>query len=141
MIELYTDGSCLKNPNGPGGWAVCILEDDLEYVNSEVEIYITEDSNTDEIGEEKIAQINQVVKLMNIVYVDGVSYGESWQWWLNAAGGGTRSSVMFPIVARYTNANTTAKSIVVKVYNHTDADTVTVSGNTSTWLKITEIGR
>ena len=31
MIELYTDGSCLKNPNGPGGWAVCILEDDLEY--------------------------------------------------------------------------------------------------------------
>jgi cytoskeletal protein CcmA (bactofilin family) len=75
------------------------------------------------------------------VYVDGVSYGESWQWWLNAAGGGTRSSVMFPIVARYTNTNTTAKSIVVKVYNHTDADTVTVSGNTSTWLKITEIGR
>ena len=31
MIEIYTDGSCLKNPNGPGGWAVCILEDNLEY--------------------------------------------------------------------------------------------------------------
>lgn len=31
MIEIYTDGSCLKNPNGPGGWAVCILEDDIEY--------------------------------------------------------------------------------------------------------------
>jgi len=77
------------------------------------------------------------------VFVDGVSYGESWQWWLaaDAGGGGTRSSVMFPIVARYTNTNTTAKSIIVKVYNNTDADTVTVTGNTSTWLKITEIGR
>lgn len=21
MIRIYTDGSCLKNPNGPGGWA------------------------------------------------------------------------------------------------------------------------
>jgi ribonuclease HI len=31
MIELYTDGSCLKNPNGPGGWAVCFIEDDNEY--------------------------------------------------------------------------------------------------------------
>ena len=28
MIKIYTDGSCLKNPNGPGGWAVCILEED-----------------------------------------------------------------------------------------------------------------
>jgi ribonuclease HI len=28
MLKIYTDGSCLKNPNGPGGWAVCIIEDD-----------------------------------------------------------------------------------------------------------------
>jgi ribonuclease HI len=26
MIEIYTDGSCLKNPGGPGGWAICIIE-------------------------------------------------------------------------------------------------------------------
>ena len=24
---IYTDGSCISNPNGPGGWAICILED------------------------------------------------------------------------------------------------------------------
>ena len=24
--HVYTDGSCLRNPNGPGGWAVCIVE-------------------------------------------------------------------------------------------------------------------
>lgn len=28
MIKIYTDGSCLSNPNGPGGWAICIIEDD-----------------------------------------------------------------------------------------------------------------
>lgn len=28
MLYIYTDGSCLKNPNGPGGWALCILEED-----------------------------------------------------------------------------------------------------------------
>lgn len=32
MLEIYTDGSCLKNPNGPGGWAICILEDDTHYI-------------------------------------------------------------------------------------------------------------
>lgn len=25
--RVYTDGSCLKNPNGPGGWAFCIVRD------------------------------------------------------------------------------------------------------------------
>ena len=30
IIKIYTDGSCLKNP-GPGGWGVCILENDREY--------------------------------------------------------------------------------------------------------------
>lgn len=28
MLSIYTDGSCLKNPNGPGGWALCIIEED-----------------------------------------------------------------------------------------------------------------
>jgi ribonuclease HI len=28
MVSIYTDGSCLKNPNGPGGWAFVIIEED-----------------------------------------------------------------------------------------------------------------
>lgn len=32
MIEIYTDGSCLKNPGGPGGYAVVVVEDE-EIVN------------------------------------------------------------------------------------------------------------
>ena len=31
MLKIYTDGSCLKNPNGPGGWALCILENEKEF--------------------------------------------------------------------------------------------------------------
>lgn len=26
VYDIYTDGSCLKNPNGPGGWAFILLE-------------------------------------------------------------------------------------------------------------------
>ena len=28
MIEIFTDGSCLKNPGGSGGWAFCFIEKD-----------------------------------------------------------------------------------------------------------------
>jgi ribonuclease HI len=28
MIEIFTDGSCLKNPGGSGGWAFCFIEND-----------------------------------------------------------------------------------------------------------------
>jgi len=76
--------------------------------------------------------------------IDGVvntTVGESWQRWINTSGGGTRSSVMFPIVGRYTNSSLTTKQITVSVNNATDADNITVQGNKSTWLKITEIGR
>ena len=27
MIELWTDGACQRNPHGPGGWAVVVVED------------------------------------------------------------------------------------------------------------------
>ena len=31
MSIIYTDGSCLKNPNGPGVWAFCIVNNDDTY--------------------------------------------------------------------------------------------------------------
>jgi ribonuclease HI len=30
-MSIYTDGSCLKNPGGPSGWACCILENNEEW--------------------------------------------------------------------------------------------------------------
>lgn len=32
MIEIYTDGSCLKNPGGKGGWAAIILNKDQKQI-------------------------------------------------------------------------------------------------------------
>lgn len=32
MIKVYTDGSCLINPGGPGGWAAVILADKCDPV-------------------------------------------------------------------------------------------------------------
>jgi ribonuclease HI len=36
MKIIYTDGSCLKNPGGAGGWAICLIKDNgREYLISE----------------------------------------------------------------------------------------------------------
>jgi hypothetical protein len=53
---------------------------------------------------------------------------------------GVRTGMMLPIVGRYTNSSTAAKSIQVRISSLCD-DVITVKGDTSTWLKITEIGR
>jgi len=68
--------------------------------------------------------------------------GQTYQQWVNSQGGGTRSGTIFPIVGRYSNANKTAKNIIVKLQNDTDSDAVTVTGDDiMTFLKITEIGK
>jgi ribonuclease HI len=34
MAKIYTDGSCLKNPGGPGGWAFALIENnEIWYVS------------------------------------------------------------------------------------------------------------
>lgn len=74
---------------------------------------------------------------------DGIDnrVGETYQQWIDAQGGGTRSGTIFPIVGRYSNENKTAKTIRVDVFNNTN-DTLTVTGNDiMTFLKITEIGK
>ena len=34
LPEIYTDGSCLKNPGGPGGWAFTVLENKEQWTMS-----------------------------------------------------------------------------------------------------------
>jgi len=72
--------------------------------------------------------------------VDSNTKSRTFQHWLNALGGGSRSGTIFPIVGRYENSNTNNKLIRVLIRNKTD-DELTVHGDNSTWLKITEIGR
>jgi hypothetical protein len=75
--------------------------------------------------------------------VNDVRISQTYQKWVatTAGGGGTRSGVLFPLIGRYTNENTTTKTIDVDLYNGTVGDPITVSSDISTWLKITEIGR
>jgi hypothetical protein len=55
---------------------------------------------------------------------------------------GFRTGVLFPLTGRYTNSNTTAKSIVVACRRNSADDSISiVNSSTSMWLRITEIGR
>jgi cytoskeletal protein CcmA (bactofilin family) len=75
------------------------------------------------------------------LWVDSSNISYTYQQWGEALGGGTRSGIIFPIVGKYTNSSITAKNIIVKLQNSTDADAITVYKDTSCWLKVTEIGR
>jgi hypothetical protein len=75
------------------------------------------------------------------IAVDGAEQTYGQQYWINGAGGGTRSGVLFPLMARYTNSNTTAKTISVTVRRGASDDNATVDKNATTVMKITEIGR
>jgi hypothetical protein len=55
---------------------------------------------------------------------------------------GFRTGVLFPLTGRYTNSNTTAKSIVVACRRSSADDSITiVNSSTSMWLRITEVAR
>jgi hypothetical protein len=99
-----------------------------------------------------------VVEYVTVYALDGAGLDDMWSYlyvndgndnrisfayqkWVHSQGGGTRSGTIFPIIGRYTNTNRNAKQIRVDVYNHTDADPLTIYSSESTWLKITEIGR
>jgi len=72
------------------------------------------------------------------IKVDGTEITYSRQSTVN----GNRTGVLFPLTGRYTNSNTTAKSIVVACRRDSADDSITiVNSATSMWLRITEIAR
>lgn len=53
-----------------------------------------------------------------------------------------RTGVLFPLIGRYTNSSTSAKSITVGVRRDSADDNITIVNNaTSLWMRITEIAR
>lgn len=72
------------------------------------------------------------------IKVDGGEITYAYQSTVN----GFRTGVLFPLMGRYTNSNTTAKSIVVAARRNSADDSITiVNSSTSMWLRITEIAR
>ena len=76
------------------------------------------------------------------IEVAGSEIVNAQQVWTNGAGGGTRSGVMFPLAARYTNSGTAGIAISVRSKRGTSDDNATIYGNTSSgFMRIQEIGR
>jgi hypothetical protein len=72
------------------------------------------------------------------IKVDGAEITYSRQSTVN----GNRTGVLFPLTGRYTNSNTTAKSIVVACRRDSADDSINIiNSSTSMWLRITEIAR
>jgi hypothetical protein len=72
------------------------------------------------------------------ISVDGGEIVFGWQNTVN----GFRSGTLFPLTGRYTNSNTTSKSITITCRRDTADDSITITNSsTSMWLRITEIGR
>lgn len=77
------------------------------------------------------------------INVDGSEIAYGWQM-VNDNGTGTsgRSGVLFPLTGRYTNSNTTAKTIGIAARRDAADDSITIdNSSTAIWLRITEVAR
>lgn len=95
----------------------------IEYITA----YTIPGSNIDEFGSE--------------INVGGTQLTYGYQRFEGAVGGGSRSSTLFPLMARYTNSSTSAITINVNARRISSDDTMTVYRDASSWFKITEIAR
>jgi hypothetical protein len=63
------------------------------------------------------------------------------QVWMNGAGGGTRSSVLFPIYGAYSNSSTTPRYFYISISAGSLNDIMYFSNNNNDFIKITEIAQ
>lgn len=76
MQVVYTDGSCLKNPGGPGGYAFIVINDDNEIHYSEG---CKETTNNRE-------ELKAVIESLDFIINDCIIYTDS-QYVINCANG------------------------------------------------------
>ena len=76
------------------------------------------------------------------ITVDGAEIIFSRQIFQNGEGGGTRSGVLFPLLARFTNSSTTPKIISIKAKRgNTDDALIIIANSVSGILRVTEVAR
>jgi hypothetical protein len=63
------------------------------------------------------------------------------QIWNDGTGGGTRSSVLFPISGAYSNSSTSGRYFYISIDGGTLNDTITFTNNLNDFIKITEIAQ
>jgi hypothetical protein len=75
------------------------------------------------------------------IFVNNTLQATAYQQWVNSSGGGTRSSVLFPIIGNFVNNSTAPLTIVIAARRGTSDDNGTFYRDGSTWIKITEVQR
>lgn len=73
------------------------------------------------------------------IVVNGSEITYGYQNFNNSSGGGTRSGTIFPLIGSYRNTSTTPIIYGIQAKRGSSDDSITVNGDNSTWLKITEI--
>ena len=74
------------------------------------------------------------------IKVDGSEIVYGWQYTRDTYT--HRSGTLFPLIGRYTNSNTTAKTITVGVRRDSADDSITITNSaTALWMRITEVAR
>lgn len=71
----------------------------------------------------------------------GNEFAAQRQVWLNGAGGGTRSSTLFPLAGRITNGSPTGYTLAINARRDSADDTLSVYADGAFNVKITEIAR
>jgi len=71
----------------------------------------------------------------------GNEFAAQRQVWTNGAGGGTRSSTLFPLAGRITNSSPTGYTLAINARRDSADDTLTVYADGAFNVKITEIAR
>ena len=65
MIEVYTDGSCLKNPDGPGGWGFVVVYPDT---------YVIVDSGGDPSTTNNKMELTAIIEALKYIDKDKNDY-------------------------------------------------------------------
>lgn len=73
------------------------------------------------------------------IIINGSEISYNHQVFLNSSGGGTRSGTIFPIVGAYRNTSSTPIIYGIQAKRGSSDDNITINGDNSTWLKITEV--
>ena len=72
---------------------------------------------------------------------NNAEFGYQHEVWTNGAGGGSRSSKLFPLVGRITNGSLTGYTLAINARRESSDDTLTVYPDSAFYVKITEIAR
>ncbi len=73
------------------------------------------------------------------IIINGSEISYNHQIFENSSGGGTRSGTIFPIIGAYRNTSSIPIIYGIQAKRGTSDDNITINGDNSTWLKITEI--